>query len=338
MKSKELQNLVLRLHNENHSNREISKMLRNQVSHTTINEWIRRFKESGTISLRKPSGRPRSIRTKNMIRKVKQHLLTAKKKKSTRRLAKQFLISRRSMQRLIRFDIGWKSYVKRLTPKLTPQQKLKRMVFGRWVRKHVRKSMTKDILFSDEKRFDIDGIYNKQNDRIWAPNRLQADINGGTHQKTKFPTGVMVWLGVCYFGATRPVIIEKGTINTARYIKEILPIALKDGKKLMGNKFTFQQDGASAHTSQQTQTWCKAHFWDFWPKSRWPPNSPDLNPLDYSIWSELCTQMNWSKVSNKTTLIKEIRAGTKKIRKGVLQRSINCWTNRIYRMLLNEKN
>ena len=23
---------------------------------------------------------------------------------------------------------------------------------------------------------------------------------------------------------------------------------------------------------------------EFWPKTFWPPQSPDLNPLDYSIW------------------------------------------------------
>ncbi|CAF4538752.1 unnamed protein product, partial [Didymodactylos carnosus] len=51
------------------------------------------------------------------------------------------------------------------------------------------------------------------NDRIYAPNREQADENGGIHRKTKFPQGVMVWLGVCYDGVTRPVIIENGTIN-----------------------------------------------------------------------------------------------------------------------------
>jgi hypothetical protein len=58
---------------------------------------------------------------------------------------------------------------------------------------------------------------------------------------------------------TRLVPIEEGTINHERYIHEILPIALKDGRKLMGNKFTFQQNSAPAH---------KDHFYDFWPTSR----------------------------------------------------------------------
>jgi hypothetical protein len=39
------------------------------------------------------------------------------------------------------------------------------------------------ILFSDEKMFDIDEVYNSENDRLWAVNRSEADIKGGTRQK-----------------------------------------------------------------------------------------------------------------------------------------------------------
>jgi len=29
---------------------------------------------------------------------------------------------------------------------------------------------------------------------------------------------------------------------------------------------------------------CAAHCPDFINKEAWPPNSPDLNPLDYHVW------------------------------------------------------
>ena len=123
--------------------------------------------------------------------------------------------------------------------------------------------MASKILFSDEKRFDIDGAYNRQNDMIYAPNREQADQYGGIHQKKKFPQGVMVWLGMCYEGVTSPVIIEKGTVNRQKSVDKILPVALECDQRLMGNEFTFQQDGAPAHQTHQTQTWCKNNFSDF---------------------------------------------------------------------------
>jgi transposase len=333
MKSMDIRKVVLRLHQQGMSGQKISEHLVGEVAKTTVNRWVKMFKESASIEPRTSTGRKRTKRTKSLIHQVHHHLVHAKKKKSARQLAKFHSVSRTTMLRIIKEDLGFKAYIKRVAPKLTDEQKQKRFSFGIWARKNVTKSLSKKILFSDEKRFDIDGVYNRQNDRIWAPNREQADAMGGTHRKTKFPHGVMIWLGVCYNGVTRPVIIEKGSINHQRYIDEMLTIALKDGQKLMGHEFIYQQDGAPAHTASHTQAWCKDHFWDFWPKSRWPPNSPDLNPLDYSIWYELCGQMNWNKINNKKTLIDQIRLGVRKIRSDVVHRSIDCWTKRVYRML-----
>ncbi len=50
------------------------------------------------------------------------------------------------------------------------------------------------FVFSDEKMFNIDGVYNSQNARIWAVNRNEADANGGIKQVQKFPQKVMAWL------------------------------------------------------------------------------------------------------------------------------------------------
>ena len=48
-----------------------------------------------------------------------------------------------------------------------------------------------------------------------------------------------------------------------------------------------QQDGAPSHTSRKTQHWCQRHFPRFWSKEIWPLASPDLNPMDFSVWSLL---------------------------------------------------
>ena len=49
--------------------------------------------------------------------------------------------------------------------------------------------------------------------------------------------------------------------------------------------FLFQQDGAPAHTARKTVAFLEESAVPFiWP-NEWPPNSPDLNPLDYCIWS-----------------------------------------------------
>ena len=49
-------------------------------------------------------------------------------------------------------------------------------------------------------------------------------------------------------------------------------------------RWLFQQDGAPPHTADQTREWLRTNLSSFWDKHLWPPNSPDLNPLDYGIW------------------------------------------------------
>ena len=45
-----------------------------------------------------------------------------------------------------------------------------------------------------------------------------------------------------------------------------------------------QQDSAPAHAARRTQDFLREENVEFWPHSEWPPNSPDLNPLDYAMW------------------------------------------------------
>ena len=70
----------------------------------------------------------------------------------------------------------------------------------------------------------------------WAVNRSAADTKGGIRQKRKFPQKVMIWLGVCSNGVSSPplVIFEDGTMDHDRYIKEVLPVALKFGNDMFG--------------------------------------------------------------------------------------------------------
>ena len=66
------------------------------------------------------------------------------------------------------------------------------MKFANWIRTNFRKENTMNILFSDEKMFDIVGVYNSHNDRIWVGNHAAADAKGGLRRKRKFPPKVMV--------------------------------------------------------------------------------------------------------------------------------------------------
>ena len=78
------------------------------------------------------------------------------------------------------------------------------------------------------------------------------------------------------------------------------------------------EDGGKPHTHASTQQWCPMNFPSFIDKDHWLPNSPDLNPLDYSIWDEFAQQINWAKVKSKKILIDELKRSVKRIRD-------SCW-------------
>ena len=57
--------------------------------------------------------------------------------------------------------------------------------------------------------------------------------------------------------------------------------------KLNNKPFLFEQDGALALTAKSTQEWLRTEIPSYISKLEWPPSSPDLNPLDFSLWSVL---------------------------------------------------
>ncbi|CAF3930185.1 unnamed protein product [Rotaria sp. Silwood2] len=333
MKSEDLQKLVLLKHQNGDNPTKVFRDLNGVIGLRTITTWYKMINETGSINLSVSSGHPRTARTNANIKKVKQKL--QRKKVSTRGLALDLGISHESARRILRDDLGCRPYKHVIEPALTEEHKEKRKKFANWIRTNFRKQETLKILFSDEKMFDIDGVYNTQNDRIWAVNRDEANQKGGVHQKKKFPEKVMVWLGVCSKGVSPLVIFEQGTVDHDRYIKEVLPVALKYGNHVFGNDWAFQQNGARPHTHRLTQQWCHDNFPAFIDKDHWPPNSPDLNPLDYCIWDEFVKTINWNKVTSKATMIQELKKAVKKIRKNVVFESCASWTKRLYRMSQN---
>ena len=60
------------------------------------------------------------------------------------------------------------------------------------------------------------------------------------------------------------------------YYREVLLVS--------GDLFVFQQDSAPAHRARETITLLQRETPAFISPYLWPPNSPDLNPVDYKIW------------------------------------------------------
>ncbi|CAF2096163.1 unnamed protein product [Rotaria magnacalcarata] len=215
MKSKDLRKVVMRMTDDGISSRQIAKELRNVVK--------QRF--------------------------------TYKRRRSARQLAKSVRVSEATMRRVIQDDPHLHAYHVTIQPNIQDDHKQRRKSFAYWVRKSLRKKDHGLILFTDEKYFGMDGIYNRQNDRVYASSPQEVDGHGGIHRLSKFPKRIMVWLGACKEGLTAPIIFKPGdTLTHKNYIDIVLPHALAEGQRLLGEDFIYQQDNATPHTHKDSLT------------------------------------------------------------------------------------
>ena len=106
--------------------------------------------------------------------------------------------------------------------------------------------------------------------------------------KRKFSATVMVLVWVSSEGYIMPPhIFEVGLkVNTKVYLDVLKSVVIPWCNQVAGGRpRVWQQDSAPAHKSKVTQAWFQKECYDFVPFSHWPPSSPDLNPLDYFVWS-----------------------------------------------------
>lgn len=109
-----------------------------------------------------------------------------------------------------------------------------------------------------------------------------------------------------------------------------MPFAKREGRRLFGEgKWLFQQDGATAHTAKISQKWCDRNFHSFLSKENWPPNSPDLNPLDYFYWNEVIQNIKIGSFANNEQFREKIKEACEKVDINKIKKSVECFTSRV---------
>ena len=127
--------------------------------------------------------------------------------------------------------------------------------------------------------------------------------------KTKFPATVMVFGVVSSEGHIMPPhIFEVGLkVNTKVYLDVLKSVVIPWCNQVAGGRpWVWQQDSVSTHKSKETQAWLQKEFYDFVIISHWPPSSPDLNLLDYFVWSYVKNITNMTSHNTKASLIATI--------------------------------
>lgn len=177
------------------------------------------------------------------------------------------------------------------------------------------------VLFTDESKFELLGggkrrcyVRRMKGERMLPQCILSTVKHGGG--------SVMVW--GC-FGNGRMGSIKKveGTLKKEGYHQILMKHAIPSGKRLIGEKFNFQQDNDPKHTSHL----CKKYLDNQEEKGTLirmdhPPQSPDLNPIEI-LWDELDRRIRKMQPTNLTALWECLQTAWHQIEEETLTKLMN---------------
>ena len=147
-----------------------------------------------------------------------------------------------------------------------------------------------NLVFTDEKKFDIQQVVSQQNDGVWASS---SSTEGRIVTRRQNPQSVIVWTAVTETGRSPLLFMPSGVkLNSQRCMADILEGCLLPWAKkhFQGVSWPLQQDAAPSHASKITQSWIKKKITSFINKEAWSARSPDLPLLVFSIYPILQTK------------------------------------------------
>jgi len=100
-------------------------------------------------------------------------------------------------------------------------------------------------------------------------------------------------------------------------------------KHVAGDTFDFQQDNAPSHRANDTIKLLQQEMLDFVCPDLWPPNSPDLNPMDYKargVKRQRVYECRMNSVDELKQRLVEVWNG---LQQNVIDAAINEWRKRL---------
>ncbi|CAK9825624.1 Transposable element Tc3 transposase [Anthophora retusa] len=287
-----------------------------ELQHLSVNKMfayrtINRYNDTGSVKKRYGGGRKKTATNTEMVRKVKKRI-ERNPKRSANKMAKELNVSRWSIQQILKNELLLKPYKIQKVHDLNATQMKLRLDKAQELKRLAASGEIPNIVFSDEKIFTIEQYVNKQNDRVWLHEKSYENLNTRFVTRRHSPAQVMVWAAVTADGRSPLVFLEPGVKMNATYYREkVLEAALKPwADKHFGRRpWTFQQDSAPSHKARVNQEWLKNHVPHFISAQQWMSNSPDANPMDFSIWAILENKVNTRKYESldalKSALVRE---------------------------------
>ena len=92
--------------------------------------------------------------------------------------------------------------------------------------------------------------------------------------------------------------VHRGTVVFLRYfgpfsnqrLFKASTLVCATEQAFVSNKDHTEKSEVQQRPCQKNSEWCSRHFPKFWSEEMWPPLFPDLNPIDFCVWSLLETK------------------------------------------------
>ncbi len=265
------------------------------ISRNTVYKAKKAYEEHGTTDYLAKTGRPVHDGKEALIKVVRAEI-NKDPNQLVRSLARKFNVAESTMRAIVKSDLGLKSLAVLQVQQLTPLQCEKHLKMCRMmVNKLKREVAGKILIFSDEKDFHLSKHLNHRNARTIAPSAANANPSNRFQGCPKFPKKAMFFGFIGSDGKAFPGVWTEGTMDAAMYRSILIrKVILVLNTTYGAGNYIWMQDGASCHTANIVLQYLKRKLGSkgFWSKGIWPPNSYNLNPLDFSVWNHVDKMAN----------------------------------------------
>ena len=260
----------------------------------TVINWYNKFKDTGSVTDRPRSGRPKISEEK--VREISE-LYKIEPTSSIRQAAMQVGVCRESVRKVLKKKLKLYPYKLQIVHFLKPTDFDVRYKFAVEILNEIDidPNFLNRIIFSDESIFHISAKVNTHNTRCWSsetPHRIL--------QLERDSPKIMVWCAMTFQKILCYYIFTERTVTGNSYLDMIeqyaVPI-MTDPTVLESdpNEAIFMQDGASPHYANIVRDYLDRVFPERWlgrgsrgqPWREWPARSPDLTPCDFFLWGHV---------------------------------------------------
>lgn len=289
---------------------------------------VEKFSIRGTIHEIKREAKPVDP---NDIERVKL-FFECNKKAHIRDAVRDLDISFGKIWFILRKCLKWKCYTPHKTTILSRQHKETRLKSADWFLSHDVSFFEENILWSDEKYYVLKQGPNKSIDRYWSPvNKFEYEECRSQGQQK-----AMCWVGLLNGKVIGPVWIE-GNMDQFVY-RDILEEQIWPKVRNIASRkqVYFMQDGAKPHTTQMNLDYLKDKFQGRLISNKtaiiWPPNSPDLNPLDFWFWGYSMSYVHRYQLSSLSELKSIVNEFAKEVDQDMVKRACGSARGRFEKM------